>query len=114
MDEKQVEDSSFVEEGHTAVAKAPDGGLNVRQALSVWRKGVAWSVVLSLAVMMESYNTILLVSAHSASFAFTRSSSLPPLAELALRRAAFPERLRHEAQVWQVPDPVRMAGEGLF
>ncbi|BGP08624.1 General alpha-glucoside permease [Rhodotorula toruloides] len=66
MDEKQVEDSSFVEEGHTAVAKAPDGGLNVRQALSVWRKGVAWSVVLSLAVMMESYNTILLNSLYAA------------------------------------------------
>ncbi|BGP32618.1 hypothetical protein JCM10296v2_004399 [Rhodotorula toruloides] len=66
MEEKQVEDSSFVEEGHTAVAKAPDGGLNVRQALSVWRKGVAWSVVLSLAVMMESYNTILLNSLYAA------------------------------------------------
>lgn len=62
MEDKHVEESSFVEEGHTAVAKAPDGGLGVRQALSVWRKGVAWSVVLSLAVMMESYDTILLVS----------------------------------------------------
>lgn len=40
--------------------------LSVGDSLKVWRKGVLWSVALSMAVIMESYDTILLNSLYAA------------------------------------------------
>ncbi|ORY84128.1 general substrate transporter [Leucosporidium creatinivorum] len=40
--------------------------LSVKESFSVWRKGVFWSFLLSLAVMMESYDMILLNSLYAA------------------------------------------------
>ncbi|GAA6000071.1 uncharacterized protein JCM10292_003610 [Rhodotorula paludigena] len=68
VEDKQLEESasSVLEDGTTPVAKAPGSQLSLRETFSVWRKGVFWSVALSFAVIMESYDTILLNSLYAA------------------------------------------------
>lgn len=56
--------SASFEKGTTLMAKPID--LSVKESFSIWRKGVFWSFLLSLAVMMESYDMILLNSLYAA------------------------------------------------
>ncbi|BGP57042.1 hypothetical protein JCM8202v2_004680 [Rhodotorula sphaerocarpa] len=66
MQDKHLEDSgAWVEGGDTPLPKSPGSALSLREAFKVWRFGVCWSLVLSMAVIMESYDTILLNSLYA-------------------------------------------------
>jgi hypothetical protein len=61
-DEKALE-ATYVSEKEVneeaRVATSKEHGLGVRQGLSAYRKAVGWSILLSSAVIMEGYDTIL-------------------------------------------------------
>ncbi|POY71021.1 hypothetical protein BMF94_5946 [Rhodotorula taiwanensis] len=58
--------ASSIEDGDTPLASAPGSHLSLLEALKIWRFGIGWSVILSFAVIMESYDTILLNSLYAA------------------------------------------------
>ncbi|GAA5843769.1 hypothetical protein JCM11251_006802 [Rhodosporidiobolus azoricus] len=63
---KQIEDCKSIEEASAPIPQPPGHALTLFEAFKVWRKGVMWSVILSFAVISESYNTILLNSLYAA------------------------------------------------
>ncbi|GAA5859880.1 hypothetical protein JCM8547_004370 [Rhodosporidiobolus lusitaniae] len=67
MTDKHIEDvSSTLEDGDRPLQASPGADLSLFEAFKLWRKGVLWSVALSLAVTAESYSTILLNSLYAA------------------------------------------------
>lgn len=57
LDAAYVSEKEVDEEARAATSK--EHGLGVRQGLSAYRKAVGWSILLSSAVIMEGYDTIL-------------------------------------------------------
>jgi hypothetical protein len=63
QDDEKVLEATYVSEKEVneeaRVATSKEHGLGVRQGLSAYRKAVGWSILLSSAVIMEGYDTIL-------------------------------------------------------
>ncbi|WRT63101.1 uncharacterized protein IL334_000004 [Kwoniella shivajii] len=58
VNQSQVSEKEIADEARIATTK--EHGLTVRQGLKAYRKAIGWSILLSSAVIMEGYDTILL------------------------------------------------------
>jgi hypothetical protein len=58
----EVSEKEITEDARIATSK--EHGLSVRQGLKAYRKAIGWSVLLSMAVIMEGYDTILVSCAR--------------------------------------------------
>jgi len=77
VDEKQLDRKHLDPDSHATelevadearLATAKEHGLTLRQGLKAYRKAIGWSILLSSAVIMEGYDTILVSRSFGAVF----------------------------------------------
>lgn len=76
FDQTFISEKEVTEEARLATSK--EHNLSVRQGIKAYKKAIGWSILLSSAVIMEGYDTILvsLISRHTSMSALTPRSDL--------------------------------------